>query len=151
MNSRPLNPLPTKAFWSGVLFLTIGVGGVIVGWDLPKGRAAHMGPGFFPMILCLVLCCIGVINIVRSLIVDGDRVETIRISRIFAAIFGICLFGLFIYKAGLGIAAFALVAVSASAAPDRNWRDTLLLAVGLSAASIALFVFALGLPLKVWF
>jgi hypothetical protein len=151
MNSRALNPLPSKALWSGLLFLAIGVAGLIFGWGLPRGRASHMGPGFFPMILCSVLCCIGFINIAKSFLADDERVEPIRIVRIATALSGVVLFGLLIQYAGLGLAAFALVAVSAAAATDRRWRDVALLAMGLSLASIAVFILGLGLPLRIWF
>lgn len=150
MRPPPLNPPLTKAFWSGMLFLAIGIGGLVFGWDLPRGRAAYMGPGFFPTILCFTLCLIGLTNLAKSFLAGGDAVEIIKPLRIFIVLLGLCLFGLLINRAGLGIAAFVLVFVTACAAPDRNWRDALLLALGLGVASIALFVLALGLPLRVW-
>ena len=37
-----------KDFWSGMLFILIGIAAIIVGSRYNLGTAARMGPGYFP-------------------------------------------------------------------------------------------------------
>jgi hypothetical protein len=42
------------------------------------------------------------------------------------------------------------VTVGAYGGPEFRWREVLLLAVGLTAGTVALFSYALGLPMQIW-
>ena len=53
-------------------------------------------------------------------------------------------------RAGLASAAAAAVIVGAYGGPEFRWREVLLLAVGLTAGTVALFSYALGLPMQIW-
>ena len=48
-------------FWSGILFLAIGLLGVLFSRDYAMGTAARMGPGYFPTLLSGILAALGVI------------------------------------------------------------------------------------------
>jgi len=64
-------------FLAGLLFLAFGVG---FGWAAtrhPLGSAADMGPGFFPLLMGLLLCLLGVLTLFKALTfeaVGGGRV-----------------------------------------------------------------------------
>lgn len=64
-------------FLAGLLFLAFGVG---FGWAAtrhPLGSAADMGPGFFPLLMGLLLCLLGVLILFKALTfeaVGGGRV-----------------------------------------------------------------------------
>jgi hypothetical protein len=47
-------------------------------------------------------------------------------------------------------AAFVIVVLGAIGSREVKIRDTLLLAIGLAAGSVALFIYALGLPMRIW-
>ena len=46
-------------FWSGVLFVAIGVTVVVLAQDYRLGTAARMGPGYFPTLLGGLLALLG--------------------------------------------------------------------------------------------
>ena len=46
---------------AGVVFVVIGVAGYYFGRDLAFGSAARMGPGYFPMLLSVLIIAIGLI------------------------------------------------------------------------------------------
>ena len=142
--------ISSKTFAAGALFFTLGVGAVAFGWDLPRGQASRMGPGYFPMLLSFLLTGLGLVTMAKAALASGERLDHWHWQRMVFILGSIAVFALLITKTGLAIAAFAIVTISASAASDKRWREILVLAVCLSAASVILFVVLLGLPLRVW-
>ena len=61
----------SKDFWSGVIFLGVGVAFVGLGRHYPMGTTMRMGPGYFPMVLGGLLASIGFILMVRALLGQG--------------------------------------------------------------------------------
>jgi hypothetical protein len=59
-------------------------------------------------------------------------------------------FGLLLEPAGLVVATVALVVIGCLAGAEFRWRDVGILCVILIALALGLFVYGLGLPLKVW-
>ena len=60
-----------KDFWSGVLFIAIGVFAIVYGMKYTLGSAARMGPGYFPRILGILLIGLGAILALRALRLNG--------------------------------------------------------------------------------
>ena len=60
-----------KDFWSGVLFMAIGLFAIFYGMKYTLGSAARMGPGYFPRILGILLILIGAILTLRSFRLEG--------------------------------------------------------------------------------
>ncbi|MHB8493814.1 MAG: tripartite tricarboxylate transporter TctB family protein [Casimicrobiaceae bacterium] len=48
-----------KDFWSGALFIAVGVGAIVLGSKYTLGSAARMGPGYFPRLLGILLVALG--------------------------------------------------------------------------------------------
>src|SRR5690606_32028777 len=48
-------------FWSGIMFLVIGVGFALGATSYSMGTAARMGPGYFPFWLGVILALLGAI------------------------------------------------------------------------------------------
>ena len=55
-----------KDFWSGVLFVALGVAAIVIGSNYTLGTAARMGPGYFPRILGILLIVLGGILALRA-------------------------------------------------------------------------------------
>jgi hypothetical protein len=66
-----------RDFTSGLLFMAAGV---YFGWTSSRytvGNAAHMGPGYFPLLLGAVLTLLGVVMVFKALVFeteDGGRI-----------------------------------------------------------------------------
>lgn len=56
-----------KDLGAGLIFAAIGVVyGSIAWFKLPVGRALNMGPGYFPIVLALILICLGAAIMIGS-------------------------------------------------------------------------------------
>jgi hypothetical protein len=138
-----------KDFWSGFIFLCIGLAAVFIGRDYPMGTAGRMGPGYFPTILGGLLAVIGVIAIIRSLVRPGEAISRFYLKNTVLILIAVLLFGVLMRDAGLVAAVLAVVLVSAYASPQFTWVPSLLVAIGLAVFSVVVFVKLLGLPMPI--
>ena len=139
-----------KDFWSGILFAAFGCAGLWFGRDYIVGTAARMGPGYFPLLMSLALAGLGGFLLVRSLVIAGEPIERSALRPQLLILTAIVVFGITIERLGLAAAVAAVALISGFAARDVRWFERLLLAVGLAAACVVLFVYFLGQPIPVW-
>lgn len=138
-----------KDFWSGLMFVLAGLAAILLLGDLPVGRAGKMGPAYFPTVLGALLCLIGAIAIVRSMINRGEPIARFYLKELILVSVAVVCFGLLIRNAGLVPAIFALILISAYASPQFSWRASLLSALLMSGFAVLLFVKLLALPIPV--
>lgn len=139
-----------KDFWTGAIFLGVGLGAVFIGRDYAMGTAARMGPAYFPTVLGWLLAIIGALAVLRSFRHLGEPIEKFHLRELFIVLSAVALFGLLMRGAGLAPAAVVLIVVSAYASPQFRWREALLLGVGMATFAVLVFVKLLGLPLAVF-
>lgn len=143
-----------KDFWSGIIFLVIGLCAVYIGQDYPMGSAGRMGPAYFPTILGGLLGLIGLAALIRSFISQGDAIEKFAIKNLAIVLGAVLLYGVLIRGAGLIVATITIVVIGSLASSKTTWTSILLLAVGSAAFCVLIFVKLLGLPIPVigpWF
>ncbi|QOL48606.1 tripartite tricarboxylate transporter TctB family protein [Massilia litorea] len=138
-----------KDFWTGIIFLTIGMAAIIIGLDYQMGSAGRMGPAYFPSVLGGLLTLIGAIGVIRSLLRPGEAIGKFYIKEILLVLVAVLLFGLLMRGAGLVPAVLVLVLMSAYASPKFTWGPSLLLAIGLAVFAVVVFVKLLGLPMPI--
>jgi hypothetical protein len=139
-----------RDFWSGILFIAFGCVGLWVGRSYPVGTLVRMGPGFFPMMMCIALLGIGGFLTARSLVVAGEPLERSAVWPQLLILGAIVAFGLLIERVGLAVAVMAVAVVSGIAAQGLRWFELVALALATSALSVALFIYLLGQPIPVW-
>lgn len=135
-----------KDFWAGMVLISIGAVAMFVAREYPFGSSQHMGPGFFPLILAGLLIVLGVCILALSF-GSADNVQgPFAFRPLLLLPLSLVLFGVLMDHAGVVPA--ILVLVFTSAAADRGSRtvEVLFLALGLTAVSVAVFVWGLGLP-----
>ena len=135
---------------AGVVFIAIGVAGVVFGRDLTLGSAAQMGPGYFPMLLSGLIIVLGIVLAARSLATEGPPIPAIHVRPLGAILAAVLAFGLLIDRIGLLLTATVLTVGAAYARRDVDLTETLLLAVGLALFTVGVFVYALTQPLPAW-
>lgn len=143
-----------KDFWTGIIFLSIGLAAIVIGLDYPMGSAGRMGPAYFPSVLGGLLTLIGAIGVIRSFLRPGEAIGKFYIKEIVLILAAVLLFGFLMRGAGLVPAALVLILMSAYASPKFTWGGSLLLAVGLAVFAVVVFVKLLGLPMPIlgpWF
>lgn len=156
-----MNIKSQKDFFSGLVFVIVGVGYAIGATNYKIGEGARMGPGYFPLMLGVLLAILGVVVIFKSMVVetmDGDKVGSIAWKPLFFIIaanlaFGVLLGGLPSIKFpsfGLIVAIYALVPIAALAGDEFKLKEVLILATILAAASWVAFIWALKLQFPVW-
>lgn len=143
-----------KDFWSGIVFLAIGLSAIVIGNDYSMGSAGKMGPAYFPTALGGLLTFLGVIALVRSFIVHGEPIDRFAVKNLIVILSGILIFGTVVRGAGLIVAAMLLIVIGSFASSKFRWLPTILLAVGLTTFGVLVFVKLLGLPMPIigsWF
>jgi hypothetical protein len=140
-----------KDCWTGVVYLIVGLLGILIGRDYTFGSAGRMGPGYFPFVISCLLIIFGLVSIVRSLRVSGEPVEPFAWKPIFLVVGAVFAFGLLINTAGLIVAMLVMVLMSAAASEkfSFDWKATLGLAVLIAFCSLV-FVKGLGVPLPLY-
>ena len=138
-----------KDFWSGVIFVVVGVAAVVFARDHPMGTTMRMGPAYFPTTLGILLGLIGLAVILRALIQPGPPVERFSFWKPALVLGSNVLFGLLLRPLGLVVSIVVLVLLSAYASERFRWSAALVLAIALAAGSALGFVRLLGLPIPI--
>lgn len=138
-----------KDFWAGVLYAAFGAAAVyIAAGEYPMGTGARMGPGYFPIVLGVLLLAFGLACLVRSVLQDGAPIGAIAWKPLALVTLATVLFGLLLPVLGLVVALFVLALVSASASAMFGFDPRALAGLVVLVAACALvFVTALGVPL----
>ncbi len=139
-----------KDFWSGMFFLAIALGFIVLARQYNLGNMHRMGPALFPMIVSTLLAGLGLVIAGRALVFDGPPVPRFQAQPIFIGLGAIVLFGIALQWLGLVAAVAVLVIVGSFASRDSRIVSTLTLAAALIAFSVAVFVWLLGLPIPLW-
>lgn len=150
-----------KDLLSGLMFTVVGGAFAIGSSEYSVGKAARMGPGYFPLVLGVVLAILGVLIALKSIrgIEHPDgRIGTLALKPLCCIIGANVLFGLGlagvaalgIPPMGLVLAVFMLVFTASLADAQFHWRSSLVLSAILSIGSYVLFVRLLHLPFKLW-
>jgi hypothetical protein len=151
-----------KDFYSGLMFMVMGVAFAAGARTYNLGTGARMGPGYFPFMLGIVLALLGIGILVISLIEknkqDGDKIGKWAwrpIGFILGAnlAFGVLLGGLPSIKLpsmGMIVAIYALTLISSLAEDTFRLKPVLILATILAIGSYLAFIVLLKLQIAVW-
>jgi hypothetical protein len=150
-----------KDFFAGLMFSACGVAFAWGATTYNVGDAARMGPGYFPLMLGIVLAILGLVVVFQSLVVeteDGEKVGAWAWKPLGFVIganlaFGVLLGGLPSFGVpamGLIVAIYALVIIASLAGGDFRWKEVLVLATVLAVGSWIAFVWLLRLQFQVW-
>ncbi len=142
--------LRSADFWSGILFISLGLAGLILGSEYQAGSAFQMGPGYFPRLISGGLILVGCITVAKALRSRGVTIDAAPWRAIVVVLASLVAFGVIVPRWGLAPAAFAIVLISGLAAPDRKLGQLIVAAVLLTAFSAGVFVYGLGLTIPVF-
>lgn len=156
-----MNIKSQKDFFCGLMFMGVGVAFAWGASTYNVGTGARMGPGYFPLMLGVLLAVIGAVVTFTALVVEtvgGEKIGKIAWKPLIFiiganVIFGILLAGLpkIGFPAfGLIIATYALVFVASMAEAGWKFRTTLILATVLAVGSYLAFVVGIKLQFPVW-
>jgi len=134
-------------FWSGVMFIGLGVAFAIGATKYSMGTSARMGPGYFPFWLGVCLAGLGAVVALGALSPKAQKtaVEPFHWKVAGIIIGATVLCGLVFNFLGVYISIFLLVAVCSLAAHDYDWKVSF--ATGLFIVVFVWLAFVKGLKL----
>lgn len=141
-----------KNFASGLLYIAVGLAFAVGATNYRLGDAARMGPGYFPLVLGLLLACIGAIVLAGSLRshTPPETMPDFHFKTLAWILGSVVLFGILLVPLGLVGALVVLVFVSSMASHEFGWKGALLNALALLVICAGAFVYGLGLQLPMW-
>jgi hypothetical protein len=156
-----MNIKSQKDFFSGLMFTAVGVA---FAWGATKyslGTAARMGPGYFPMMLGVLMAVLGGVITFKAMVIeteDGDKVGSWAWKPLLFIIAANLLFGLMLgglpsikFPAfGLIVGIYALTFVASLAGEEFKFKEVIVLATVLAIMSYLAFIVLLKLQFPVW-
>lgn len=139
-----------KDFWAGLLLLGFGVTGFYMALDYPFGSALRMGPGYFPRVLAGIIIAFGLFVMTRG-IRSGEKVRGVWGWKPLAFItVSLVLFGWIMDRYGLIPALVAMFFACTLGGHEFKFKEVAILTVAMSAFAVAVFVYGLGLPYRLF-
>ncbi len=156
-----MNIKSQKDFFSGLMFMGVGVAFAWGATTYNVGEGARMGPGYFPLMLGILMAILGAGITFKALVVEaegGDKIgkwawKPLVYIILANLVFGVLLGGLpsiNLPAMGMIIAIYALTFISSAAEPGWKVKNTFILATVLAAGSYLAFVVLLKLQFPVW-
>lgn len=156
-----MNIKSQKDFFSGLMFMAVGVAFAWGSGNYSIGTGARMGPGYFPLMLGVLLAILGAVITFTSMVVeteDGEKIGTWAWKPLFFIIaanlvFGLALGGLPSIKfpaMGLIVGIYALTFIASLAGEEFKLKEVAILATVLSIMSYLAFIVLLKLQFPVW-
>ena len=142
-----------KDFWSGLMFLVVGVGFAWGALNYSFGSSARPGPAYFPFGLGVLLALLGAFTLFESLTIEtegGEPIGAIAWRPLLIIVGSIALFGALLPWLGMFIALPILVFTSALAGDEFHWGEALANAAVLTIGSWAIFIYGLNLIIPLW-
>ncbi|MDP2411804.1 MAG: tripartite tricarboxylate transporter TctB family protein [Pseudolabrys sp.] len=141
---------------SAILFVAIGTAAMIIATDYPIGSLRRMGPGLFPLLLGGLLTAVGIGLAVQSLLrfslpwsfLGLPALATLR--AMFFVMLALAAFAVLIRPAGLFPATAIMVFISTRAEPGHGIVSALVLSFVLAVTTALIFVYGIGLPIRLW-
>jgi hypothetical protein len=142
-----------RDFWSGLMFLVIGIGFAWGATTYNFGNSAKPGPGYFPFGLGTLLAVLGAFVLFKSLTIeteDGEKIGAFAWKPLCFIVGTVAVFGWALPHLGLFVALPILVVVAALAGDEFHWGEALANAAILVVFSWVIFIWGLKLtiPLK---
>jgi hypothetical protein len=139
-----------KDFWSGLLFIALGLFTALYATHYGMGSAARMGPGYFPRVLGILLVVLGTLLVMRALRLRGAPIPRWHWRPTGVVLGSVVLFGLIVQSVGLALSTVLLIVMASAASVEWRPRESVLVAVVLAALAVGVFIVGLHLQLPIW-
>jgi len=143
-----------RDFYAGTLLIIFGCVAIIGARQNPFGTLMHMGPGFFPTVLGVILIGIGILVAAMSFgslhepdSILPERPEWWGWTCIIAGPIAFMILGEY---GGMAPATFACVFVAALGDRTATWKSSFVLALGVTFFGCLLFSYVLKIPFPIF-
>ena len=142
-----------KDFWSGLMFVVVGIGFAWGATSYSFGVAARPGPGYFPFGLGIMLALIGAFILFESLVIeteDGEPIGPWAWKPMILIVASVSVFGLLLPVLGMFLSLPILIVMASLAGDEFHWKDAVISVVVLTLGSWAIFIKGLSLVIPLW-
>jgi hypothetical protein len=143
-----------RDFYAGGLLVLVGCGVVVQSRTYNVGTLMHMGPGFFPLMLGVLMALLGVLILGTAVVAGGERERILpeqpEWRGWFCILAGPVLFIFCGIHGGMAPATFACVFVAALGDRTATIKASFLLASGITITGVVLFAYVLKIPFQVF-
>ncbi len=142
-----------KDFWSGLMFIAVGVGFAWGATSYSFGSSARPGPAYFPFGLGILMAILGAMIFFKALTFEvegGDKIGPWPLKQGFIILGAVVLFGLLIPHVGMATALPVLIAIGSLASGEFRIKEVLINCIVLTVGSWAIFIKGLGLIIPLW-
>ena len=141
-------------FWCGTFFVAVGLLALYLSRDYDMGSALDMGPGYFPSWLGGIMIGFGVIigGLSFSVANDADQDRSKWAFRPWLVLPATLAVYALLMDADAGFVPSLLVLIlgCALAHKDVHWRETILLSILVTAGAVAIFIYGIELPYRLF-
>ncbi len=142
-----------KDFWSGLMFIVVGIAFAWGSTYYKMGASARPGPGYFPFGLGVLMTVLGGLVLFKSLTLEvegGDPIGAWAWKPLFMITGTVAIFGWTLPHLGMVVSLPILVVVAALAGDEFHWKDALINSVILTIGSWIIFIWGLKLTIPLW-
>lgn len=142
-----------KNFWSGLMFMAVGIGFAWGALNYSFGSSARPGPAYFPFGLGVLLAILGGFILFGALTFEvegGDKIGAWAWKPLAIIVLSVAVFGWALPHLGMFLALPMLVIISAYAGDEFHWKEALINSVVLTAGSWLVFIKGLNLTIPLW-
>jgi len=139
-----------KDFWAGLMFMSFGLGFLMVALSYRMGTAIRMGPGYFPSVLSGMLAVLGLVVFSGSFVITGSKVPRLYLKPNLFVLGAVSLWAVLLKPLGLVVSISILIFASALGGFDVRLKEVVILTIVLIGGSVGMFVYGLGLPFTLW-
>ena len=138
-----------RDIWAGLVFVGIGLVALVQVRRYPIGSLTAMGPGYFPLILSVLLILLGLGSVAKGMLRAGPALDRRwPLLPLAVLVGGIALFGVLVEASGLLPAVFVLAVTIGYGDLRRHPLQVILSALVLSVGATLIFVRFLGMPIQ---
>jgi hypothetical protein len=142
-----------RDFWSGLMFVVVGLSFAWGATGYNFGSSARPGPGYFPFGLGVMLAVLGAFVLFEALTIeteDGEKIGHWAFKPLLWITTSVAAFGWALPHLGMVIALPILVIVAAMAGDEFHWKDAVINAAILTLGSWLIFIVGLKLVIPLW-
>jgi hypothetical protein len=135
-------------FAAGLLFILFGGVFGLSALGLEMGTTLRMGPGYFPMVLAVILTGLGLAIVITAFASVGEAIGPFAWRGMVLILAAPILFGLTVRGLGLVPSLFLTILIAALAGPKLRVQGALVLALAVTIFATLVFSYGLGMPFR---
>jgi hypothetical protein len=142
-----------RDFWSGLMFVVVGLGFAWGATNYNFGSSARPGPAYFPFGLGILLAILGGAVLFKAMTIateDGEPIGKVGWRPLLLIVGSVAVFGLLLPKLGMVLSLPVLIIIASLAGDEFSWPAAIGSSVVLTIFSWFVFIWGLGLTIPLW-